>query len=222
MSEQKKDFPDFYITAPQPCPYLPDKFERKLFTHLNRDKPRGIVDHLLTNGFRRSQNIAYTPYCEGCSACTSVRVIVDRFEPGRGFERILERNGDIVARERAAVPTAEQYRLFRAYVLARHSDGGMAEMSMLDYFMMVQDSIIDTFLTEYRIRPGGALAHEFDWPQCPRPVQVVLEFVFVCESIDALKSRVFSAGRDGYERVRLSVVPPKFTEGPVGVSPQHF
>ena len=31
----------------------------------------------------------------------------------------------------------------------------MADMTVLDYAMMVEDSIIDTFLTEYRLPSGG-------------------------------------------------------------------
>ena len=81
MTEQQKHFPEFYVTAPQPCPYLPGRLERKLFTHLTHDKPPALVDNLLKGGFRRSQNIAYMPYCEGCQACVSVRVLVDEFEP---------------------------------------------------------------------------------------------------------------------------------------------
>jgi arginine-tRNA-protein transferase len=51
-------------------------------------------------------------------------------------------------------PSGEQYALFRRYLDARHPDGGMADMSMLDYSMMIEDSHIDTSLTEYRV--GGA------------------------------------------------------------------
>jgi arginyl-tRNA--protein-N-Asp/Glu arginylyltransferase len=72
MTEQQKRFPEFYVTAPQPCPYLPGRLERKLFTHLSHEKPPELIDRLLTTGFRRSQNIAYVPYCEGCQACVSV------------------------------------------------------------------------------------------------------------------------------------------------------
>ena len=165
MTEQQKHFPEFYVTAPQPCPYLPGRSERKLFTHLTHDKPRSLVDNLLKGGFRRSQNIAYMPYCEGCQACVSVRVLVDEFEPGRSFRRVLERNADLVARRVPAIPTSEQYGLFRNYIDARHGEGGMADMSVLDYAMMVEDSIIDTFLTEYRVRPAGSLEQQAEgWP----------------------------------------------------------
>jgi leucyl-tRNA---protein transferase len=154
MSEQQKHFPEFYVTAPQPCPYLAGRLERKLFTHLTHDKPLALVDNLLKGGFRRSQNIAYMPYCEGCQACISVRVLVDEFTPSRSLRRVLDANRDLTVRRLQSIPTAEQYALFRAYIDARHSDGGMADMTVLDYAMMVEDSIIDTFISEYRQESG--------------------------------------------------------------------
>lgn len=153
MSEQHKNFPEFYVTAPQSCPYLPGRLERKLFTHLTHDKPPALVDNLLRGGFRRSQNVAYMPYCEGCQACVSVRVLVDGFVPSRSFRRIDAANGDLVARRIAPRPTSEQYSLFRSYIDSRHADGGMADMTVLDYAMMIEDSIVDTFVTEYRLKP---------------------------------------------------------------------
>jgi arginine-tRNA-protein transferase len=152
MTEQQKHFPEFYVTAPQPCPYLAGRLERKLFTHLTHDKPPALVDNLLKGGFRRSQNIAYMPYCEGCQACVSVRVLVERV---RAQPLAAARDRDATAiSSRAGCrrrPTSEQYSLFRAYIDARHADGGMADMTVLDYAMMVEDSIIDTFVTEYRL-----------------------------------------------------------------------
>jgi arginine-tRNA-protein transferase len=165
MSEQHKRFPEFYVTSPQPCPYLPGRFERKLFTHLTHDKPPTLIDNLLKGGFRRSQNVAYMPYCEGCQACVSVRVIVDEFVPGRSLRRVLDRNRDLAATRLQPTPTSEQYTLFRSYIDARHPEGGMADMTILDYAMMVEDSIVDTFLTEYRVRPKGALRTPGEkWP----------------------------------------------------------
>ena len=165
LTEQKRDFPEFYITAPQPCPYLPGRRERKVFTHLNESKPAAVIDHLLRTGFRRSQNIAYTPYCEGCNACVSVRVLASEFRPGRSMRRTLERNGDIAVRRLAAEPTQEQYGLFRDYVTQRHAEGGMSDMSVHDYAMMVRDSLASTTITEYRRRLPGGLPTEFHkWP----------------------------------------------------------
>jgi arginyl-tRNA--protein-N-Asp/Glu arginylyltransferase len=153
VTEHKSNFPEFYITAPQPCPYLPGRLERKLFTHLTRDKPGFLVDNLLKGGFRRSQNIAYMPYCDACSACVPVRILVDEFQPRRSMKRISRDNEDLVATRMPAAPSSEQYALFRDYIEARHADGGMAEMSVLDYSLMVEDSVVETFVTEYRLKP---------------------------------------------------------------------
>ena len=153
MTEHKNNFPEFYITAPQPCPYLPGRLERKLFTHLTRDKPRFLIDNLLKAGFRRSQNIAYMPYCDACSACVPVRILVDEFVQRRSLRRIARINSDLVATRMQPAPSSEQYALFRDYIDARHADGGMAEMSVLDYSLMVEDSVVETFVTEYRLRP---------------------------------------------------------------------
>ena len=68
----------FYVTAPQPCPYLPGKVERKLFTALQGDGACHLNDVLSHQGFRRSQNVLYRPSCAGCSACLSARIVVAR------------------------------------------------------------------------------------------------------------------------------------------------
>lgn len=153
MSEQRKNFPEFYVTSAQPCPYLTGRLERKLFTHLTHEKPPALIDNLLKGGFRRSQNIAYMPYCDACSACVPVRILVDRFETRRSLKRIARANDDLVATRMPAAPSSEQYALFRDYIEARHADGGMAEMSVLDYSLMVEDSVVETFVTEYRLKP---------------------------------------------------------------------
>jgi leucyl-tRNA---protein transferase len=155
LTQHSRDTPQFYLTAPSPCPYLPGQEERKVFTHLVGERA-GDLNNLLTHGgFRRSQSIAYRPACERCRACVSVRVIVDEFQPTRSMRRVLDRNADVGGEMRVAVPTAEQYSVFRAYLDARHGDGGMADMTVLDYAMMVEDSHVQTRLIEYRRRESG-------------------------------------------------------------------
>jgi arginine-tRNA-protein transferase len=149
------EHPQFYLTAPSPCPYLPERFERKVFTHLVGDRAEGLNDLLTQGGFRRSQNIAYRPACEGCRACVSVRVVVDEFEWTRSLRRVARLNDDLERFARPALPSSEQYSVFRAYLDSRHADGGMADMTVLDYAMMVEDTHVDTRLFEYRRRVNG-------------------------------------------------------------------
>ena len=123
-----------------------------MFTHLVGERAPGLNDLLTHGGFRRSQSIAYRPACETCRSCVSVRVIAEDFRPSRNMRRVAERNADIVGDMRALVPTSEQYSVFRAYLDSRHRDGGMADMTVLDYAMMVEDSHVKTRLVEYRRR----------------------------------------------------------------------
>jgi arginine-tRNA-protein transferase len=161
VTQHSRDTPQFYLTAPSPCPYLPGRFERKVFTHLVGDKAGELNDLLTHGGFRRSQSIAYRPACDQCRACVSVRVMVDEFRPSRSFRRVLAANHDLIGEQRGAVATSEQYSVFRAYLDARHHDGGMADMTVLDYSMMVEDSHVDTRIIEYRRgAPGGRLSRQ--------------------------------------------------------------
>ena len=152
MTQHSRDTPQFYLTAPSPCPYLPGKEERKVFTHLVGERAPGLNNLLTHGGFRRSQSIAYRPACESCRACVSVRVVTEDFRPSRNMRRIAERNEDIIGEMRAPTPTSEQYSVFRSYLDARHRDGGMADMTVLDYAMMVEDSHVETRIIEYRRR----------------------------------------------------------------------
>ena len=54
-------FPRFFVTNPSPCPYLPGRSERKVFTELSGDNAAELNDALGRIGFRRSQNVAYRP-----------------------------------------------------------------------------------------------------------------------------------------------------------------
>ncbi|MBE0692337.1 MAG: arginyltransferase [Aquamicrobium sp.] len=144
--------PQFFLTAPSPCPYIEGEFERKVFTHLVGDRAPELNDLLTQGGFRRSQNIAYRPACESCRACVSVRIVVGEFEPSRSMRRVVARNDDLVGAIHDAEPSAEQYSLFRTYLDARHRHGGMSDMTVLDYAMMVEDSHVDTRIIEYRRR----------------------------------------------------------------------
>src|SRR5690606_21030782 len=135
--------------------------ERKVFTHLVGPRAAEMNDLLTQGGFRRSQNIAYRPACESCRACISVRIIADEFQPGRSMRRILAANSDIVATLLPAQPSSEQFSLFRGYLDSRHRQGGMSDMSALDYAIMVEDTHVNTRIIEYRRRePGSGISEK--------------------------------------------------------------
>ena len=152
MTHHPTQSPQFFLTAPSPCPYVDGQFERKVFTHLVGDKASEMNDLLTQGGFRRSQNIAYRPACESCRSCVSVRILTGEFRPSKNMRRVLARNADLIGAMHDAEPSTEQYSLFRSYLDARHRKGGMSEMTVLDYAMMVEDTHVDTKIIEYRRR----------------------------------------------------------------------
>ncbi|MBG1231826.1 arginyltransferase [Aestuariivirga litoralis] len=154
MTAERRNFPQFFITAPSACPYIPGQKERKVFTHLVGNDAKQLSTQLIHSGFRRSQNIAYRPACDACNACVSVRVPVESFDWSRSFRKVIKANADLVPSLAQPVATSEHYDLFRAYIDTRHSDGGMADMSVIDFASMIDETVVDTRLVEYRFPKG--------------------------------------------------------------------
>jgi arginine-tRNA-protein transferase len=140
----------FFLTAPSPCPYLPGKEERKVFAHLPLLDGAAVNDSLTQGGFRRSQNIAYRPACEACTACASARIPVLDYVFSRTERRILARSDDLRRHIVEAEATLEQFDLLRRYLTERHPGGGMADMTWPDYVAMVEDTAVRTHIVEYR------------------------------------------------------------------------
>jgi arginine-tRNA-protein transferase len=91
-------FPRFFVTSPMPCPYLPGRTERKVFTELKGENADDLNDALSRIGFRRSQTVAYRPSCVGCTACVSVRVVAGEFTPSSSQRKTLRQNDDLSSR----------------------------------------------------------------------------------------------------------------------------
>lgn len=147
--------PQFYVTAPQPCPYLHGRAERKLFTALQGHDAVTLNNALSRQGFRRSQNVLYRPSCESCVACMSARIRVADFHPSRSQRRVWRRNEDLHRIATSAWATEEQYELFRSYLDTRHADGGMADMDVFEFAAMIEETQIRTRVVEYRKLDGN-------------------------------------------------------------------
>ena len=147
--------PQFYVTAPQPCPYLDGRMERKLFTALHGDHAEKLNDALSKQGFRRSQNVLYRPSCAECSACLSARIRVADFRPNRSQRKVMRRNAHLRREATSPWATEEQYALFREYLDDRHADGGMADMDIFEFAAMIEETPIRSRVVEYAELVGG-------------------------------------------------------------------
>ena len=144
------------MTSPAPCPYLPGRSERKVFTELKGAHADQLNEALGRIGFRRSQTVAYRPSCLDCHACVSVRVVAGQFRPSATQKRDFKRNDDLIVTECRPWATDEQFALLAKYLGQRHPDGGMAAMDELDYADMIEHTPVNSVVTEYRERlPSG-------------------------------------------------------------------
>jgi arginine-tRNA-protein transferase len=143
-------FPRFFVTSPSPCPYLPGRQERKVFTELSGVHATELNDALGRIGFRRSQSVAYRPSCAGCTACVSVRVVTPEFQPNASQRKLLKRHADVDVTACRPWATDEQFQLLRRYLTSRHPGGGMAGMDEDDFADMVEHSPVNSLMIEYR------------------------------------------------------------------------
>lgn len=149
--------PQFYVTAPQPCPYLEGRMERKLFTALQGENAERLNNALSQQGFRRSQNVLYRPSCSDCSACLSARIDISEFKPSKSQKRSWKRNARLNRRATSPWATEDQYALFRRYLDARHADGGMADMDVFEFAAMIEETPIRSRVVEYTDADTGDL-----------------------------------------------------------------
>ncbi|WP_170338691.1 arginyltransferase [Ruegeria arenilitoris] len=149
--------PQFYVTAPQPCPYLEGRIERKLFTALQGEGADQLNNSLSQQGFRRSQNVLYRPSCTDCAACLSARIDVSAFSPTKSQKRAARRNAHLQRRATSPWATDDQYELFRRYLDTRHADGGMADMDVFEFAAMIEETPIRSRVVEYTDPKTGNL-----------------------------------------------------------------
>lgn len=147
----------FYLSGPLPCPYLPDRVERKLFTRLTGEPGTDTeINATLTRaGFRRSHDIVYRPACPNCNACVPVRVPVRSFRPSRSLKRIASLNRTLELEVVGTDVADEQYALFMNYQTARHPDSDMARMSRAEFSNMLREGEADTHIYQLRKQGNG-------------------------------------------------------------------
>ncbi len=146
------------LSAPHPCSYLDEPQSSTLFVDPEATVDTNIYSQLAQQGFRRSGDHIYRPHCQSCQQCKAVRLPVARFQPSRQQRRTWNRNRDLITTVTTTPDRQEHLALFERYIRARHSGGGMDEMTGDAPFEFLQSPWGSTLFYEFRDQQGNLLS----------------------------------------------------------------
>ncbi len=153
--------PDLYLSMPHPCSYLPGRTSTILFVDPRFSADSAFYGLCVQQGYRRSGDLIYRPYCHECHACIPVRLPVGDFRPTRGQRRVWARNRDLQVAVRSAGFYPDHFALYRRYQEQRHTGSSMDDPDPDKYLSFLLSRRMETRLFEFRlpVAPEAAALH---------------------------------------------------------------
>ena len=184
----------FYLTAPYPCSYLPDKQAHSQVATPAFLINTSVYSELVLHGFRRSGTYTYRPHCENCCACVPLRVLAKEFAANRSQRRAWKQHAHLEATLHPLQDKPEYYELYQRYQRARHQGGGMDNDDNESYRNFLLQSHVDSLLVEFREPSGQA-----------QGCQGVLRMVSVIDLLSNGLSSVYTFYEPDLPRARFGV-----------------
>lgn len=137
------------ITPLHQCSYLPDRASRLEFIEPDyMDTP--TFSGFSRQGFRRSGQHLYRPFCLHCQRCIATRLPVRDFYPHRTQRKIIKKNAHFTTRILPCDNASEQhFSLYARYICQRHSDGEMYPPSQISFERFLAYSFTKSFFVEF-------------------------------------------------------------------------
>ncbi|MGK0271172.1 MAG: arginyl-tRNA--protein-N-Asp/Glu arginylyltransferase [Cocleimonas sp.] len=131
LDQPLKIFP----TAMHPCSYIPGLIARNAVVDPEYDMNPEIYDYLIQNGFRRSGEQVYRPYCHTCEECVTTRIPVIEFKRSRSQKRIWRMNQDLIVKVNTDGFRKEYLPIYQRYLESRHES---ADFEGVEKFLMAK------------------------------------------------------------------------------------
>lgn len=145
-----------WMTAEHACSYLDAKLARSAVVDPNFTLDPQLYSRLIEQGFRRSGDQVYKPYCAGCEDCVPTRIPVADFLPDRKQKRCSRRNVQTGVTIKPAAFDPRHFDLYQRYQAARHGKGDTVSITPDDYMHFLGSGWCDTWFVEFSI--AGNLA----------------------------------------------------------------
>ena len=139
-------------TEPEACPYLPGREARTRYCLVSELLPREY-DEKLSRGWRRFGSILFSPRCDACSECLSIRIPVERFSPSKSQRRVLRKNRDLSLEVGAPKLDEERLDLYTRHHTDRETRRGWpsAAMGFEEYYETFCLNAVETLEFCYRL-----------------------------------------------------------------------
>jgi arginine-tRNA-protein transferase len=137
-----------YVAAPSPCGYLPDRLWSLEYEYVRSMSTAEYLQRML-DGWRRFGTMLFRPACQSCTACRSLRVVVDRFRPDRGQRRARKANeGQVTLRVGKPSVTKAKLALYDRYHAYQSAAKGWPEHPAKDAASYVDSFVHHPFPVE--------------------------------------------------------------------------
>ena len=118
LDQPLKIFP----TGMHPCSYLPGLIARNAVVDPAFEMTPDVYDYLIQNGFRRSGEQVYRPYCHTCEKCITTRIPVNDFKRSRSQKRVWKLNQDLLIKISKQGFREEYLPLYQQYLASHHDN----------------------------------------------------------------------------------------------------
>ena len=110
----------FYKTSSYSCGYIQNREAQSIvatpYNYVNNE----TYNNLIKKGFRRSGQYVYKPNCNGCSACTPIRICAESFFLSKNQKRVYKKMSSLSFKILPLKFNKHHYDLYVEYQNNRH------------------------------------------------------------------------------------------------------